>query len=63
MGGAVEPVIDVGLGGGAQGGAAVIEPGQECQGDQDAAAGPPAADMVKALRARRRARRSTCQVA
>ncbi len=41
MGGAVEPVVDVGLGGGAQGGAAVIEPGQERQGDQDAAAGPP----------------------
>jgi hypothetical protein len=40
-GGAVEPGIDVGLGGGAQGGAAVIEPGQECQGGQDAAAGPP----------------------
>ncbi len=35
------PGIDVGLGGGAQGGAAVVEPGQECQGDQDAAAGPP----------------------
>ena len=40
-GSAVEPGIDVGLGGGAQGGAAVIEPGQERQGAQDAAAGPP----------------------
>jgi hypothetical protein len=41
LGDAMEPVVDGGLGGGAQGGAAVIEPGQERQGDQDAAAGPP----------------------
>lgn len=37
----MEPVVDVGLGDGAEGNAAVIEPGQERQGDQDAAAGPP----------------------
>ncbi len=36
---AVEPAIEVGLGGGGQGGVVFVEPGQKVQGEGDLAAG------------------------
>ena len=55
LGGVVEPGVDVGLGGVGEGGAALVDPGQELRGDQDVAAGPGRGAGSKALVAGARA--------